>query len=307
MTFIVIVLNSHFVTFSVTTSKAFFSEIKDIKFYVNSAVEGFSPTQKLSDLLLVLESKTFVRLEKLIYFDPKILSSPSEVESEKRCSEMLLSVIENNVTVDTNHDLEKHLVLELMGKVMQHLSVGCSIEIKHKSLMAAMVEESSELETVAVQPLGIGSKEYGKQTWYGSPDGRTRGVPPVPGNNFSDVNIFGIDQPMPETDSCSSNVEFKLRLKLLSQMVGIAVVGAFTEHNLHPQQNPLIPTLVINSSTVMIVLYDCKNDILLISEKVDLFSDDGPHNKVKKSVLLFIWLFINHRSVSCLKVGESPH
>lgn len=282
-----------------SSSKALFNEIKDIKFQVNTVEEGFSPTQKFSELQLALAPKTFVRLENLIYFDCKILSSQSDIEPEKKCSEMLLSVMENNATIEINYDLEKHLVLEFMGRIMQHLSVECIVEVKHKSYVAALAEEEDELATVEVRPLGMGSKEDGKQTWYGTPDGRIRGVSPECADISGDVNIVGIDEVIAETDACCSNIEFKVRIKLMSQIVATAVVAAFTEHNLHSQHNPMIPTIVINCSTVMIVLYDCNEDILFISEKVDLFDEYGPSNKVKRSTLLFIWLFINHRSVSC--------
>jgi hypothetical protein len=58
----------------------------------------------------------------------------------------------------------------------------------------------------------------------------TEALPPLHINRFGEVTTpqsIGIDQPT-ESDSCSSNVEFKLKSKLMSQLVAIAVVSSFT-------------------------------------------------------------------------------
>ena len=79
-----------------------------------------------------------------------------------------------------------------------------------------------------------------------------------------------------------------------SQAIGTVVLSSFTEHKLHPSRNSLVPSILINCYTVQVFLYDCEADVLLITEKVDLRDD----KRVKKSGLLFLWLFINHRYVS---------
>lgn len=271
-------------------AKALYNEIKNVKLFVNTVVESFSPSEKLSDLTLKLEHKISIQLHELIHFQPDTLVNPSRHEAEKAATEMLLRVLNTRVNISTDFAFEKNLVLEVMIKI-KHLSTSSVIELKHRGYIAALQEEEEENLGIAVEPLGIGCKERNKETWYGSPDGRIRGVSPSFSEHASsEINVLGLV----ETDACSSNVEFKLRMKELSQMFGTAVVGSFIDHNLHSRHNTLVPTLVINATSVKVVLYDCEKDILMESEAVSLL-DEYKHEVVKASTILFMWLFINHR------------
>ena len=79
--------------------------------------------------------------------------------------------------------------------------------------------------------------------------------------------------------------------KSSSQAIGTVVLSSFIEHKLHPSQNSIVPCLLMNSSTVRVLLFDCVEDILLISDKVSFVTG----SYVEPSTLLFLWLFLNHR------------
>lgn len=52
------------------------------------------------------------------------------------------------------------------------------------------------------------------------------------------------------------------------------VTNAFVEKKLH-DYNPLVPSLMMNGNWVVISLYDCVQDYLLITTKIDLYEETG--------------------------------
>lgn len=233
-------------------AKSLYYEIKDTQIWAKTVVESFSPSQNFSNIELKMECKAAILLDNLMHFESSILVNPSEYEPERRASEMLLDVIRSKIIIDTDTAYERNLVLELMVKVIKYLTTCSMLESRHKSYVKARQEVEGTNLGIIVKPLGIGSKERGKETWYGSPDGRTRGVSPgVCDSSSSEVNVIGFDERPPETDGCSSNIEFKLRVRKLSQKFATAVVGSFTENNLHPNLNSLVPTLVFSESYII--------------------------------------------------------
>ena len=52
------------------------------------------------------------------------------------------------------------------------------------------------------------------------------------------------------------------------------VVSSFVEHNLHKQENPIVPSLMLNSHWVAVSLYDCINDYLIVSKRIDLYDEE---------------------------------
>lgn len=105
-----------------------------------------------------------------------------------------------------------------------------------------------------------------------------------------DIDFVSVEEDPNETDGNSTT---EVNMDILSQVVGTCVVSSFTEHQLHKTDNPLMPTLLINSNYARVILYDCVTDVLLISNKINLFNCDG--KTVAKSAILFLWIFINHR------------
>lgn len=137
---------------------------------------------------------------------------------------MLLDVINSNVIIDTDVAFERTLVLELMVKIIKRLTT-CQ---GHKSYVKAREEEEGTNLGIVVKPLGIGCKDRGRETWYGSPDGRTRGVSPGASDSASELNVIGFDESPPDSDGC---IDLKFKMKRFSQIFATTVVSSFTENN----------------------------------------------------------------------------
>lgn len=120
-------------------AKALYNEIKNVKLFANKVVENFSPSEKLSDLTLKLEHKISIKLQGLIHFQPDSLVNPSRHEAEKAATEMLLHVLNTKVNMSTDFAYEKNLVLEVMIKVIEHLSTSSVIELKHRGYITSAV------------------------------------------------------------------------------------------------------------------------------------------------------------------------
>ncbi len=71
-----------------------------------------------------------------------------------------------------------------------------------------------------------------------------------------------------------------------------AITHSFTEHSNHGALNPMTPMILLDDNHMVIVLYDCVQDVLLISEKIEYFDED--HALIKVGVVI-AWLVINHR------------
>lgn len=90
------------------------------------------------------------------------------------------------------------------------------------------------------------------------------------------------------------NIEEKIKMNLrknLSQLVTTCVVSSFTESNVHPHLNPLVPTLLVNKEAFRICMYDCENDVLLLSEPKSFTTKGG----ISRTANLILWLVANHR------------
>lgn len=134
---------------------------------------------------------------------------------------------------------------------------------------------------IRTENIGMGSLE----TWHGSPDARVRGcevILPKTGTRDDDDDDDSDNDNY--SGSCSSsdteadtvvssngatvNVEAKKKsdLKHFGQLAATCVVSSFTEHKLHPTKNTMIPTVLIDKTTVRVCMYDCKSDVLLVSQ-----------------------------------------
>ena len=129
--------------------------------------------------------------------------------------------------------------------------------------------KDKECSKVHIRNLGMGTMS---ETWYGIIDARLRGLT----HDDDDDVILLCD----EDD------------KGLSQAIGSAVVASFVERKLHPKLAPLYPCIFLNCSSVTFIFYDCENDFLVITDRIDLYSN---HRRVDKSTILALWLVLNHR------------
>ena len=124
--------------------------------------------------------------------------------------------------------------------------------------------------------IGIGSWK----TWHGSPDARVKGSEVIRRNvsllrldveeyeKYEEYDSDGESDDTRGTDGATSSVEAKLRFtdQNFSQLVATSVVSSFTESRLHPDQQPLVPTILVDLTQIRVCFYDCKLDVLLISE-----------------------------------------
>ena len=152
-------------------------------------------------------------------------------------------------------------------------------------------EEGLEVRT---EHIGIGKS----CTWHGTPDMRVRGCEVIALTKEDDVDSEDEedgDVSIASLDGATVHVEGKKRMSLaanFSQLVGTCVTSSFTEHKLHPTQNPLIPTILIDANQFRVCLYDCVEDVLLISEP-KLLSHNG--ERLSTTAMFFLYLTINHR------------
>ena len=138
--------------------------------------------------------------------------------------------------------------------------------------------------------IGIGSA----QTLHGYPDSRVRA-------KNSEVHLISHENDAsesPVSDGDSIIIEGKRSTVTFNvhQLIATTIVASFTEMNLHPDQNPLIPVIMICVPQAKICFYDCKNDLLIMSETFN-WVDRG---KLRKLHMLLVWLAIHHRYIYVL-------
>ncbi len=186
----------------------------------------------------------------------------------------------------------------------------------HKNLLTPLcradeviVEKKKKFGDAGIRAnhIGMGSSN----TWHGSPDARVRGCELVlMKTGCDDDDEYDDDDDDEEEGSCSSsdsettlvssdrvttNIEVKKRAKFednFSQLVSTCVVSSFTEHHVHPSKNTMVPTILIDQSVIRVCLYDCINDILLVSQPRLL---SHKNTRLSTTAVFLTWLVINHR------------
>ena len=84
----------------------------------------------------------------------------------------------------------------------------------------------------------------------------------------------------------------KQKSTYIAQIIKICVVSSFTENNLHPRLNSLVPIIAIDPKHARICLYD----VLLLSEEFQWINHDKDVFNYAGATLL--WAMINHRYVT---------
>lgn len=93
-----------------------------------------------------------------------------------------------------------------------------------------------------------------------------------------------------------THAEGKIEIKFrdhISQLVTTCVTTSFTEHNINSNLNPAVPTILFNKNSFRICIYDCKEDVLLISEPRLLTG--SKYFRLSKSACLILWIVVHHR------------
>ena len=122
--------------------------------------------------------------------------------------------------------------------------------------------------------IGMGSKD----TWHGTPDAHVRGCSIVYNPGVDDDRLSVSSS---ESDGTTTPLEAKRKIKFwdnVDQLVATCVMSSFTEHSLHPHKNTLVPTIIMDPTIIQVCLYDCENDILLVSEPKGLCKKRGGRN-----------------------------
>ncbi len=123
---------------------------------------------------------------------------------------------------------------------------------------------------IACDHLGIGDIS----AWYGTPDAR---IVSTSLDNSTIVLLaweHDIDK-NEDSDGDSVLVEGKLSIsgvKHFPQAVATLVTHSFTEFHKHGALNSMVPLILLNNTSFVILLYDCKQDVLLYNTASRYFS-----------------------------------
>ncbi len=131
--------------------------------------------------------------------------------------------------------------------------------------------------------IGIGDRAV----WYGTPDARIRA-------NDSDVLVEWEASKDKSIESVLVEAKFQLKnnSKQIGQVVAAAITHSFTEHYNHEALNSMTPMILLDDNHMVIVLYDCVQDVLIISNKIEYFDEN---NALMNVGVVVAWLVINHR------------
>lgn len=100
-----------------------------------------------------------------------------------------------------------------------------------------------------------------------------------------EVNIFLVD-----------NIE--------NQIAAKTIVFSMLQKSIHPEfNNHMIPTIVISSTKIRILMYDAENDILLRSNAIDVFLDipDEPP-QLSPECIIILWMVL-HYTIFCAGIN----
>ena len=269
-------------------------KMADLSFHLFKVSSGFNLKSNFSsvDLDLVPYPSTrdpssgyAVLLSQLFEFNKDTLHSPDKspdnlkepilqvVKFLKRCRSIPWSPF--SATPVTK---EEQIMVHIAHYILVGLCSEVTLEKRYSKRLGAHAEEIQSTH------IGIGSIN----TWHGTPDGRVRGCNIVfPGTDEEDASSRS-------SEGNTTPLEAKLSIKLwtnISQLVSTCVTSSFTEHNLHPRKNTLVPTILIDANVVQVCLYDCEHDVLLVSQQNNICNS----GRLSTTGAFFIWLTINHR------------
>lgn len=203
----------------------------------------------------------------------------------------LAGVLKEKVILDDTRN-EKEYVVEFSKKVLIPLFGEVELELGYSQYIVGV-------HGAKVEFLGLGSD----QTWHGSTEVRMRGCDFIvtmehsdnESDSDSDEDDAGNVSPSSHGASPGNTISIEGKCKIkssdLGQLVETCITYSFTEHNVHPALNSMVPTILLNKCTVRIAIYDAVHDVLLISAGVRL----AMSNCILRDAIFFLWIIINHR------------
>ncbi len=203
---------------------------------------------------------------------------------------LLRTLKDKSIRLDNDEEsIESQVLHEYVDKIFQYISSSITLEPRIHHVWVDSVFYNND--KVVCGNLGMGCNE---STWYDTVDGRLRGQDPDGGS----TSLIAVRDEV-ESDGSSMVFEIKIKSLHLSQAIGSVVLSSFVEHNLHKDLNSLVPLFLLNCQSLQILMYDCKADVLLISDKF-FFRENY---EVNKGFILLLFIFINHRYVVKCKLA----
>ena len=217
---------------------------------------------------------------------------------------------------EKEHERELRVLKELIGP----LCGGKCLVSKHGKPRCTTEQYTGVFE---IADLGIGNDN----TWHGFLDAMAK-----PGDSSSEValslsNMFLSDssstEPSTEPSSPSLDssdgeegsagemsasspssqssagdgvgIEFKRKVTktCISQAAAEAIVCSFVHHSRHKHQSPLVPILLLDGKSFYIVMYDCVDDVLLISDEVTIVK----RRRALRSRILLLWMILHYQVI----------
>ncbi len=185
---------------------------------------------------------------------------------------------------------------------MVNFTANCLVKLGDVTLNPEYLNESIIYSMKNVQEWDVGNIGIGTHlTWHGIPDAQVRGL--VNSEVAVTLDQDTLDQDALDQDTLSTFmrqdsdgmsvlVEAKLTVceRNLPQIYATAVVSSFTDKNRH-KRNGFTPAILLGRNYIVAALYDCSNDVLLVSELLEFVSDQT----AVVTGVFFLWILINSR------------
>ena len=191
---------------------------------------------------------------------------------------------------------EADTVIQLIMKVMLPLFGEATVE-KNKRYIRSD-DSLTKISGLDMKFIGMGNS----MTWHGSPDFRIGYVCVLCDVEEGDPYAF---EPEPSTISESyiphslsspTNFEAKLQIENVDrdQLTAACVVSSFINHKVHKKS--MTPAVLINGENFIISVYDCVQDILLISDPIKYVSYDKDKGTLDRFGLVALAIAIHYKT-----------
>ena len=280
--------------------------VGDIPFEIYKVTTTFNPTSSLSKVDLTLD--VYEETSNMSYVIRARDLFELDMLENKPENQQVFEFITNSRSkpwppLMPKDFIEKDVMVAVCQNIFVPLSSRCNEVVLEKGYRKLVSESGLGLET---DEIGMGTWD----TWHGTADVRVKGCEVVC-RRVSRMELAD-DEDEEEDDTGSGDEatssgtkgatrsdgatamiegEKKTNSSNLAQVVATCVISSFTEKKLHPTQQALVPTVLIDLSGYQVCLYDCVLDVLLISTPKSLSNKNG----LSRSALLLLWLTINHR------------
>lgn len=268
------------------------TDVKDVSFYFYRVTENFNPTSAFSRIdLNMAPFKSTDGAHIGIKAEELYKLNQITATGENRDAVHFICTCKDIPWPPFTQMSEHTAFIEISRQILAPISGKNEVILDrtYRNLLKDLVTDSR----LTSDCIGFGSSE----TWHGSPDARVRGTEII-GHNFIDDDAtepFGSDNDEEISDTCSNvstGTTTTIETKHLQQLVATCVVSSFIENNLQKKLPSMVPSILIDANGFSICFYDCVDDILLISQTIQLLSKT---NRLSSNGVLLLWLTINHR------------